>query len=91
MKFKKEIIVGITVVLTVLIIITVATGIYGVLYIGVGIIVAIISINLFSNKSTLSKTTAVIINTDIIYKILMPNKFKKEIDKLKENEDNKNT
>ena len=89
MKINKEIIIGIIVTLSALSIIAVSTGLYGILYLGLSFVVVIISINLFSRKSLVAKTSAVILNTDLIYKILMPKKYKKEIKDLEEKENNK--
>ena len=89
MKINKEIIIGIIVTLSALTIIAVSTGLYGILYLGLSFVVVIISINLFSRKSLVAKTSAVILNTDLIYKILMPKKYKKEIKDLEEKENNK--
>jgi len=86
MKISKETIIGILVVFTILGIIAAATGLYGVVYIGVAFVIAIVSINLFSRKSAVAKTGAVILNTDLIYKILMPRKYRKAIEDLKEKE-----
>ena len=89
MKINKEIIIGIIVTLSALTIIAVSTGLYGILYLGLSFVVVIISINLFSRKSLVAKTSAVILNTDLMYKILMPKKYKKEIKDLEEKENNK--
>ena len=85
MKINNEITIGIIVTLGVLALVTYLTGIYGILYIGLAFIVVIISLNLFSKKSLVAKTFAVILNTDLIYKILMPKRYKNEIKELKEN------
>jgi len=91
MKINKEIIIGIIVTLSAFALIAALTGIYGILYIGLGFVVVIISLNLFSRKSLAAKTGAVVINTDLIYKILMPRKYKKGIKELEEKEKNEKT
>ena len=91
MKTNKEAIIGIIVTLSAFTIVAELTGIYGILYIGLGFIIVIVSLNLFSRKSLVAKTSAVVINTDLIYKILMPKKYKKEIKKLEEKENNEKT
>ena len=91
MKQNKDAIVGIIIVLTMFGIIAAVTGLYGVYYLGLAFVFAIISINLFSRKSATAKTGAVIINTDLIYKILMPNKYKKAIKALEEKESSEKT
>ena len=91
MKIKKEALVGFTIVLAMFAIIAAVTGIYGVLYLSLAFIVAIISINLFSRKSVAAKTGAVILNTDLIYKILMPRKYKRAIRKLEERKHHEKT
>lgn len=67
-------------------VIAMVTELYGILYLGITFIVTIISINLFTRKSIGAKTGAVILNTDLIYKILMPNKYKKAIRELEDSE-----
>ena len=88
---NNEITIGLLVILIILGVIAAVTGIYGVIYLGLVFVIAVISINLFSRKSTLSKTGAVILNTDIIYKILMPKKYKKAIRELEEKESHEKT
>ena len=88
---KKEIIVGIVVTVTIFGIIAALTGIYGIFYIGLAFVIAIISIQLFARKSKVAKISAVVINTDLFYKILMPGKYKKAIKDLEENERNKDS
>ena len=82
MKNTKETIIGATIVIIVFAVIGAATGVYGIFYIGLAFIVAIFSINIFSRKSVTAKTGAVVINTDLIYKILIPKKYKKAIKEL---------
>ena len=61
-------------------------GIHGFFYLGLALIIAIISINLFSRKSVAARTSAVVLNTDLIYKILMPSKYRKAIKELESKE-----
>lgn len=89
MKITKETIIGSTIVIIVFAAIGVATGIYGIFYIGLAFIIAVFSINLFSRKSIAAKTGAVVINTDLIYKLLIPKKFKKAIEELENKEEHK--
>ena len=91
MKINKEAIVGIIVTLSVFAAIAFFTGIDGILYLGISLIVVIVSLNLFSRKSLVAKTSAVVINTDLIYKILIPRKYKREIKELEEKENNEKT
>ena len=91
MKINKEAIIGIIVTLSAFAIVAALTGIYGILYIGIGFIIVVVSLNLFSRKSLAAKTSAVVINTDLIYKILMPRKYKKEIKELEEKENHEKT
>lgn len=88
---NKETIVGVAVILVIFGVIAGVTGLYGVFYIGLAFIVAMISIFLFSRKSAVAKTGAVILNTDLIYKILMPKKYKSEIKELEEKESHEKT
>jgi len=90
MKFNKEVLVGILVTLIICTVIAAITGTYGLIFIGISFVVVIISINLISKKSVAAKTSAVILNTDLIYKILMPQKYKKELKSLQEKENHDN-
>lgn len=76
---NKEIIVGIIATLSFFGFIAVVSGVYGVLYLGVAFVITVASINLFTRKSVTAKVSAVVLNTDIMYKILMPKKYKKAI------------
>ncbi|WP_134081330.1 hypothetical protein [Thiohalophilus thiocyanatoxydans] len=87
MKINKETIIGVVVFLVAFGAIAAATGLYGVIYIGLAFVLAVISINLFSRKSVLAKTGAVVLNTDLIYKVLMPRKYKSAIKELKEKDE----
>jgi len=91
MKISKEAIVGIIVVFVILGVIAVTTGLYGILYLGVAYVLIVISIKLFLRKSIPSKVGAVILNTDIAYKILMPSKYKKAIKELESKEQSEKT
>jgi hypothetical protein len=91
MKIDKEVIIGIIVTLSVFATIAFYTGIDGILYLGISLIIVILSLNLFSRKSLAAKTSAVVINTDLIYKILMPRKYKNKIKELEEKENNEKT
>ena len=91
MKINTEVAIGILVIITALGIISAVTGIYGILYLGVTVIITIISLNLFLRKSLVAKTGAVILNTDIIFKLLMPSKYKKAIKELEKREKNEKT
>lgn len=83
---NKEALIGAAVILLIFAAVAAATGIYGIIYLGLAFVVAVISINLFSRKSAVVKTGAVILNTDLIYKILMPKKYKKAIEELDKKE-----
>jgi len=87
---NKEALIGLIVVILVMAVILAVTGTYGILYIGLLAIFTLVSIKLFMQKSSLSKISAVIINTEILYKFLMPKKYKQAIKELKakENENN---
>ncbi len=82
----SEIAIGIVVFTVIACAIGLATGWYGVLYLGLALIVAVISIHLFSRKSVLSKFAGVVLNTDLIYRILMPRKYARAIRELREKE-----
>ena len=91
MKINKEAIIGIVVTLSAFALIAALTGIYGIFYLGFMFVAVTITLNLFLKKSLIAKTTAVILNTDIIYKILMPKKYKNAIKELEEKENNEKT
>lgn len=91
MKIAKEAAIGIVALLAILGAIAASTGAYGLLYIGFAFVIAVISINLFSRKSKLAKAGAVILNTDLLFKLLMPKQYKKRIRELEERERNENT
>lgn len=86
MKISKEAIVGMLVTLIAVGVLAIATGIYGILYVGFAFIFMVVSIKLFFRKSIASKVGAVIINPDIAYKLFMPSKYKKAIKELADNE-----
>lgn len=88
---NKETTIGIIVASSVLGVVAAVTGFYGIVYIGLAFVVAVISIYLFSRKSLVAKTSAIILNTDLMYKILMPRKYKKAIRDLDENKKNEKT
>jgi len=90
-KINKEAIIGIIVTISIFAIIAALTGIYGILYLGLGLVAAVISLNLFFRNSIVAKTSAVVISPSIIYKVLMPNKYKKELKELEEKENNEKT
>jgi hypothetical protein len=79
MKVSKEAIIGTIFVFVVLGVIASVTGIYGILYLSIAYLLMVISIKLFFRKSVAAKTGAVVLNTDIAYKMLMPSKYKKAI------------
>jgi len=79
---NKEAVIGSIVALLVIILVASITGLYGVLYIGVALLFTIISISLFTKKSVSAKAGAVILNPSILFKVLLPNKYKKAIEEL---------
>ena len=87
---NKEALIGLVVVIFTITVISAVSGTYGVLYIGLLVLFTVISVKLFIQKSSLSKLRAVIINTDILYKLLMPKKYNQAINDLKEKENEKN-
>ena len=91
MKVNRETIVGIALTIFVFGVIAAVTGVYGIIYIGLAFIIVIVSINLFTRNSAAAKAGAVILNTDLIYKILMPRRHKKAIRALKEKESDEKT
>lgn len=91
MKISKEAIIGIMTVLVIVGAIAAATGIYGILYLGIAYVLAVLSIKLFFRKSIPSKVGAIILNADIAYKILMPSRYKKAIKELERKEQHEKT
>ena len=91
MKINRETIVGVVLAIVVFGVIAAVTGLYGIFYIGLAIIIAIVSINLFTRKSVAAKAGAVILNTDLVYKFLMPRRYKKAIKVLEEKETDEKT
>jgi hypothetical protein len=85
-KLNKETLVGIAAMLVIVGTIATATGWYGILYLGFAYVLVVISLKLFFRKSIAAKTGAVILNTDIAYKILMPSKYKKAVKELRQKE-----
>ena len=81
----REAAVGVAVLTGIVCAIGLATGWYGLLYLGLALVIAVISIRLFTGSS-FSKSAAVVLNTDLIYKILMPRKYKRAIGKLRDKE-----
>lgn len=80
----KEAICGAFLVAILAAIVAVVAGLYGVIYLGVMLVVALVSVQLFARKSILAKSTAIVLNTDLLYKVLMPRKYKKAIKELDE-------
>ena len=68
---NKEALIGLVVVIFTITVISVVSGAYGILYIGLLVLFTVISIKLVIQKSSLSKLSAVIINTDILNKFLI--------------------
>jgi len=81
---NKEAIIGLIVALLVIALITSITGLYGVLYIGLALVFTVISISLFTKKSVSAKASAVILNPSILFRVLLPKKYKKAIEELNE-------
>ena len=87
----KEAAIGVVVLTAIVSVIGLAAGWYGVIYLGLALLVAILSIHLFTRKAVLSKSAAMVLNTDLIYKILMPRKYRKAIRELQEKEQRNET
>lgn len=83
---NKEALIGIAATLLILGTIATATGWYGILYLGFAYVLVVISLKQFFRKSIAAKTGAVILNTDIVYKILMPSKYRKAVKELGQKE-----
>jgi len=81
-KRDKEISVGILFLIVALLSISLASGIDGFIDISIVAALATLSLYLFFKRSLYAKISAVIINTALIYKILMPWKYRKAIREL---------
>ena len=81
---SKESVIGVLMVAVVVVGVVLVTGFNGVIYLGLSLLAAIVSVHLFARNSVLVKSVAVVLNTDLVYKILMPRKYKKAIRQLNE-------
>ena len=90
-KEKNETIVGILVFITILLVIYATFDLEFLIYFIIMFIFASIAIRLYTKKSLLAKTGAILIYNDLLFKLLMPRKYKKEITKLEEKEGHEKT
>ena len=81
---NKEAAIGLVVLLLVIVLVTSMTGLYGILYIGLALVFTVISVSLFTKKSVSAKTGAILLNPAILFKALLPKKYKKAIKELNE-------
>ena len=84
---NKETTIGLIAVLVIISVVETVTGIYGFVYLGLALLISVVSMYLFARKSMSAKTTAIALNPNILYKFLLPKKYKKAIKELSENED----
>ncbi|MEJ2398783.1 MAG: hypothetical protein P8Z67_11220, partial [Gammaproteobacteria bacterium] len=83
---NKELIVGISVVIAVVAIVAYVSGIYGLIYVGLTLVVGLFALFLFTRNSKVAKVGAVIVFPEILTKLLMPKKSKLAIKDLEEKE-----
>ena len=83
-RMSKESVIGALMVAAAVAGAALVTGWSGVIYLGLSLLVAIVSVHLFARNSVLAKSVAVVFNTDLIYTILMPRNYKKAIRQLDE-------
>lgn len=76
---NKELIVGISVVIMVIAVIAYISGIYGLIYVGLTLVVGLFALFLFTRDSKLAKVGAVMVFPEILTKLLMPRKTKQAI------------
>ena len=76
---NKETIVGVIAFLAFLLIIHFALGLDFLIYFTLVFLIAIVAMHLFYKKSLIAKTGAIIIYNDLLFKLLMPKKYKKQI------------
>jgi hypothetical protein len=83
---NKYTVVGI--VLTALIVFSVgyASGVYGLLYVGIIVAIGMLALVLYSSKSKVSKIGAFVLFSELLTKLLMPKSTKKALKDLEKNE-----
>lgn len=86
MDDKKEAIVGLIAFSIIVLIIYLTLDWFFLIYFSILLLLAAIAIYLFSKKSLISKTGAIILNHDILFKILMPSKYRKQIKEINKQE-----
>ena len=81
---NKETIVGVIAFLAFLLVIHFVLGLDFLIYFSLVFLVAVVAMHLFYKKSLIAKTGAIIIYNDLLFKLLIPKKYKKQIMGLKE-------
>lgn len=79
---NKEAIVGISVVIVMIAIIGYVSGVYGLIYVGWTVAVGLFALFLFTKKSKVAKTSAILVFPEILAKFLMPKRLKQAIKNL---------
>lgn len=83
---NKELLVGISVVIAMITVVGYVSGIYGLIYVGLTIVVGLFALFLFSRQSKVAKFGAVLVFPEIVTKLLMPKSTKQAIKDLEKNE-----
>lgn len=83
---NKELLVGISVVIAMITVVGYVSGIYGLIYVGLTIVVGLFALFLFSRQSKVAKFGAVLVFPEIVTKLLMPKSTKQAIKNLEKNE-----
>jgi len=86
MKANREFIAGIVFILLVVLMVWLAGGATGLMRIGIAVLLAWIALYLLNKKSLVAKTGAMILNPDLLVKLLMPRKYRNAIEELEKTE-----
>jgi len=86
MKANREFIAGIVFILLAVLLVWLAGGTIGLTRIVIAILVVWVALYLLNKKSTIGRTGAMILNADLLVKLLMPGKYRSAIQELKKTE-----
>jgi len=86
MKANREFIAGIVFILLAVLLVWLTGGTIGLIRIGIVILLAWIALYLLNKKSIIARTGAMILNPDLLVKLLMPRKYRNAIEELKKTE-----
>lgn len=86
MKLSREFIAGIIFILLAVLLVWWIGGKFGLLRVGITVLVAWVALYLLNKRSILSKTGAMILKPDLLVRFLMPRKYREAIKELEETE-----